>query len=348
MASIRKRETRKGVVWTAEIKRRGHPRESQTFTRRIDAQTWARRRETEISESRANPLRTARRFTVTMLITRYKDDVLPSKSVSTIPTQKKQLDWWQDQIGYMTLADVTASTITACMDKLRHKGKAEATRVRYLAVLSHAFSCAVRNWEWCATNPCRNVSRPREPRGRVRSLSDEERERLLHAARQSRNSALSVIVQLALCTGGRRGEILHLRWPDVDLVREHVTFHDTKNNERRSVPLVDPALSALREYIRTRRRLDTDLVFPSPTGTTPLVINKTWGRIIARAGLENFRFHDLRHTAASYLAQNGATLAEISEIMGHKSLQMVKRYAHLQPEHLRASLKRMSQGAFQS
>jgi integrase len=331
----------------AELKRKGHPRESRTFLRRSDAVTWARRRETEISESRANPTSTARRFTVAMLIARYKDDVLPAKSPSTIPTQDAQLTWWQDEIGYMTLADVTARTIMAYLDKLRRDGKAEATRVRYLAVLSHVFSFAIRDWEWCTVNPCRHVSKPREPRGRIRFLSETEREQLLHAAHESRNRALPVIIQLALCTGARRGEILHLRWPDVDLVRDHVTFHETKNDERRSLPLVDPALSALKEYARTHRRIDTDLVFPSPTGTTPLVINKTWLRIVKRAGLENFRFHDLRHSCASYLAQNGATLAEISEVLGHKSLQMVKRYAHLHPEHLRPSLQRMSREVLQ-
>jgi integrase len=283
---------------------------------------------------------------VAKLIARYKDEVLAGKSASTIPTQKAQLSWWQEQIGYMTLADVTTSTVTACLEKLRREGKAEATRGRYLAVLSHAFNYAVRDWEWCTTNPCQHVSKPKEPRGRVRYLSDEERARLLQAAVQSRNRALPVIVHLALWTGARRGEILHLRWSNVDLVREHVTFLETKNDERRSVPLVDPALSVLREYARTQRRIDTDLVFPSPTGTTPLVINKTWSRIVKRARLQDFRFHDLRHSCASYLAQNGATLAEISEILGQKSLQMVKRYAHLQPEHLRSSLQRMSREVF--
>ena len=346
MATFRRRTTQGGVVWTAEIKRKGFPRESLTFARRTDAKTWANRRETEISETRANPTSVARRFTVAMMIARYKDEVLPGKSPSTIPTREAQLSWWQQQIGHMTLADVTAGVISGCLELLRRARRSEATRVRYLAVLSHAFNHTIRDWEWCVMNPCRHVSKPREPRGRVRFLSTEERDRLFRAVYQSRNRAVPVIIQLALYTGARRGEVLSIRWPDVDLVREQVTFQQTKNDDRRTVPLVEPALSALREHARTQRRIDTDLVFPSPTGTKPLIINKTWGRIVARAGLENFRFHDLRHSCASYLAQNGATSAEISEILGHKSLQMVKRYAHLQPEHLRSSLQRMSREVF--
>lgn len=348
MATIRKRVTAKGTVWTAEVKRKGYPRESRTFSRQMDAQAWSRKRETEISETRANPTAIARRYTVTKLIDRYREEVLPGKSASTIPTQDKQLVWWQQQIGHMTLADVTPSIVSTCLEKLRRNGRSEATRVRYLGVLSHAFSHAVRDWEWCPVNPCKQVRKPREPRGRVRYLSDSERERLLQATEESRNPALTVIVLLALCTGARRGELLNLRWRDVDLTRELLTFHETKNDERRTVPIVEPALSALREYARTKRRIDTPLVFPSPTGTAPLVINKTWARIIKRAEIEDFRFHDLRHSCASYLAQNGATLAEISEILGHKSLQMVKRYAHLQPEHLRSPLQRMSTKVLQS
>jgi integrase len=348
VATIRKRDTQKGVVWTAEIKRRGQPRESKTFSRRTDATTWARRRETEISENRANPGAIARRHTVANLLRRYRDEVLPHKRASTSFTQSRQLIWWEGQIGHMFLADVLPATVSASMEKLRQAGKANATRVRYLAVLSHAFNTAVKDWGMCLSNPCEKVRKPKEPRGRARFLSDDERSILLNAAHGCRNAAVPLIIQLALCTGARQGEIRNLRWPEVDLTREQVTFLDTKNDDRRTVPLVEPALSAMREYARTHRRVDTTLVFPSPNGHKPLVINKTWDRLMQRAGLDDFRFHDLRHSCASYLAQNGASLAEISEILGHRSLQMVKRYAHLRPEHLRNSLQRMSREVLQS
>jgi integrase len=123
-------------------------------------------------------------------------------------------------------------------------------------------------------------------------------------------------------------EPLSLRWADVDLSRGALTLQDTKNGERRTVPLVGPALDLMRQHAKVRR-IDTDLVFPSVQGVKPLHIRLAWEKARQQAGLENFVFHDLRHSCASYLAMNGASLLDISSILGHKSLAMVKRYAHL-------------------
>src|SRR5215470_15693564 len=130
-----------------------------------------------------------------------------------------------------------------------------------MAASSHVFTVAVREWQWCADNPVRKVSKPREARGRVRFLSDDERERLLAACQTSRNKHLYTITVLALATGARRGELLNLRWSDVDLKRGTLTFHQTKNGERRAVPLTGHALDVLTRHAKVRR-LDTAFVFP--------------------------------------------------------------------------------------
>jgi integrase len=119
--------------------------------------------------------------------------------------------------------------------------------VRYLAVLSHAFSVAMKEWGWVAANPLRNVSKPVEPRGRVRFLDTNECSRLLGACRGSASEALYIIVVLALTTGMRRGEIMGLRWWDVNLDDACLTLHQTKNGERRVVPLVGQALELLQK-----------------------------------------------------------------------------------------------------
>jgi len=215
----------------------------------------------------------------------------------------------------------------------------------YLSALSHAFCIAVREWGWLEDSPTRKVRKPKQPRGRVRFLNDEERQRLLAACQASLSPYLYTVVMLALATGARRGELLSLCWPDVDLKRGTLTFHETKNGERRTVPLTGQVLTLMQQHARVRR-IDTVLVFPNSTGKRALDIRAAWQGAVKRAGIVDFRFHDLRHTAASYLAMSGASLAEIAEVLGHKTLAMVKRYAHLSEAHTRGVVERMNRAVF--
>ena len=126
-------------------------------------------------EGRHFPSTTAKRHTVNDLIARYLNDVLPSKRTSTAYNQRYQLQWWEAQLGHYALADVTPALLIECRDKLtRNKARRQsgATVKRWLAVLSDCFTMAVREWQWCDENPVRTISKPREPRGRVRYLSD--------------------------------------------------------------------------------------------------------------------------------------------------------------------------------
>ncbi len=193
---------------------------------------------------------------------------------------------------------------------------------------------------WLDHSPVRNVSKLKEPRGRVRFLSDDERERLLAACRQSACSTLYPLAVLALATGARQGELLGLRWPHIDWQRSVAVLHDTKNGERRAIPLHGPARDLLRER-GSVRRLGTDLVFARPNGSATFP-RKAWENALRAAQIEDFRFHDLRHSAASYVAMNGATLAEIAEVLGHKTLAMVKRYSHMTEQHTSAVVARMN------
>jgi integrase len=207
-------------------------------------------------------------------------------------------------------------------------------------------SVASREWEWIEINPCGKVPKLREPRGRVRFLSDDERARFLEACRQSSAPYLHILVVLALSTGARYMELLGLRWLQIDIRRGTIRLEKTKNGERRSLPLKGLALELMQDHARVRR-LDTDLVFPSARDSTrPVHIRSVFEAALARTGIEDFHFHDLRHSCASYLAMNGASLAEISEILGHKTLQMVKRYAHLSDGHVAGIVARMNDAIF--
>ncbi|HUD00807.1 MAG TPA: site-specific integrase, partial [Rhabdochlamydiaceae bacterium] len=220
--------------------------------------------------------------------------------------------------------------------------------VRYLAALSHALSTACKEWGWLEDSPMRKVSKPKEPRGRVRYLETEERERLLQACRESKNPYLYTVVVTALSTGMRRSEILNLTYRDVDLDKGRITLHETKNGERRVVPLVGHALELLRQH-GSIRRIDTVLVFPAIRGQKPqkvLNFRGAWETALKSAAIDDFRFHDLRHSCASYLAMNGASLAEIGELLGHKNLQVTRRYSHLSEVHTAGVVESMNEKIF--
>lgn len=161
-----------------------------------------------------------------------------------------------------------------------------------------------------------------------------------------RSRLLYAIVVIALSTGARKNEIMTLKWPQINLSQGLITLHETKNNERRTIPLQGHALELVRELAKVRR-LDTDLLFPSHKDPNkPLSINTIWKRAVKDAGLVDFKFHDTRHSCASYLLMSGATLAELSELLGHKSLEMVKRYAHMTTPHAAKIVAKMNQAIF--
>jgi integrase len=241
--------------------------------------------------------------------------------------------------------------VTQCRDELITKGSggkkacAPATTVRYLAALSHVFTVAVNDWEWAESNPVKGVRKPKEPCGRDRYLLDEERERLLTACKASKSKDLYTFVVLALATGMRRGEIAWLEWRDVDFARGVITLRDSKNGTRRGIPLRGPIVKILKTRAGTRQQ-ESALVFPGDNPKKPIDLTTPWRTALAKSGVEDFRFHDLRHTAASYLAMNNASSLEIAGVLGHKTLQMTKRYSHLSVDHLGAVMERVNERMF--
>lgn len=351
MATIQERKSRDGkTTYRVQVRLKGHPIQSATFDRKTDAKKWAVNTESAIREGRHFKTSAAKKHTLANLIQRYIDQILPTKPKSQYK-QSIQLKWWSDQIGSYTLADVTPALIGEQRDKLLNSNTSRgtprnpATVNRYLAALSHALNIAVKDWGWLETNPMTKLRKLKEARGIVRYLDDDERPRLLEACKQGSNPYLYIIVVLCISTGARKNEILSLTWKDVDLDRAIITLHETKNGERRILPITGHALDILSAHAKVRR-IDTDLLFPNNAGDKPIDIRAPWEAALKKADIENFRFHDLRHSAASYLAMNGATLAEIAEVLGHKTLQMVKRYAHLSEAHTAKIVGKMNESIF--
>jgi len=353
MASIQKRITKDGrVSYRALVRVKGHPVNSATFNKRSDAVKWGQEREAEFRLKKYFPIISNNgKRNLGKLIDQYLYKVLPDKK--DIARQTIQLNWWKAQLGNFKLCDISSSTISECRKKLQigntHYGKPRsATTVnRYLAAISHVFTVAWKEWNWIDHNPVLNVRRHKEPRGRVRFLDDQERQRLLEACKESKSIFLHPIVVLALSTGMRKGEILGLRWRDVDFDSKRIVIQETKNGERRAVPLVGAALQLIDNLKVNGRGSMDDFIFHSPgESAKSCSIRTAWEKAIGRAKIENFRFHDLRHSTASYLAMNGASLLEIADILGHKTLQMVKRYSHLSEDHKADVLERMNKKVF--
>jgi integrase len=349
MADIRARIGRSGkVTYQVRVRLTGSRTIVKTFKKLTDARDWARKTEGAVREGQSFPERSVLRRSLGEVIARYEEEILPQYGEKEQIERLGKLAWWKRQLGAeRPLFEIGAADICECRARLAREGPrgrpaSPSTQNRYLQVLKHVYSKAVREWEWATDNPVVRVQARQEPRGRVRFLSGEERERLLAACKVSPEPRLYPLVVVALGTGARRGELLGLSWRDVDLTRGRAIVQESKNGERRSLTLAGQALDVLGERARLRR-VGVDPVFASAHGREAWFPERDWKEVLRKAKVHDFRFHDLRHTFASYLAMSGATLAELAEALGHKTLAMVKRYAHLSEQHTSQVVVRMTE-----
>lgn len=195
-----------------------------------------------------------------------------------------------------------------------------------LNILKHLLRLCVE-WEIIPINPAQGVKSPRVPAGRIRYLQPTELRVLLEACPEW----LRHFAMLAVCTGMRRGEVLGLRWLDVDLVHARIMLPQTKNGEGRIVYLNQLAQDVLRSLAGTTQPKPLDKLFPD---TSPEKASVAFKRACDSVGISDFRFHDLRHTAASWLRMSGADIHTVAQLLGHKDLRMAARYQHLSPAFL--------------
>ncbi len=346
MASIEPRTNDKGdKSYRVKIRLKGYPTQSATFDRLTDAKKWAAATESAIREGRHFKTAEAKKHTFSDMLTRYYAEVLPDYNDKEQKERKSRLEFWRQGIGHCLLADVTPVAITEHKNKMIQSA---ATVDKYIKNLSHVFTVAVNDWGWLEDNPVKKVKSPKLPRGRVRFLDEAERERFLTACQQSTNKQLYICVILALSTGMRQGELMGLKWQDVNLKDGFIILHETKNGERRRVPLASHGLELLREHAKVRR-LDTDLLFPGTVHAhKPIDLRSPFEKALEAALINDFHWHDLRHCTASYLAMDGASPGEIAEVLGHKTLAMVKRYAHLSDGHVSTVVTSMNEKIFKN
>lgn len=344
MASIEKRTNNGKTSYRVKIRIKGRKSQSATFKRLTDAKQWATT--AEVAASQDKYLSPAQRGTITLseAIKRYQPYLDTLKSGDG---HGYLLGLWLTVLGDVHLDSIKPANITAIRDRwLAEKTKAgillaPSTVYKRMTALSGLLRTAVMDWQLLNENPMVSVRLPKVSKGVVRFLSADETDangqvipgeltRLLSACDASDSPYLRVAVLLSLATGGRRGEVLGLRWSDIDWQHEQVVFSETKNGTTRAVPVPEKVLCLL----RARRRIGKGLLFPSTVDLEqPVDLRTPFRTALRRAGIEDFRWHDLRHTTASWLAMNGASLLEIADVLGHKTLAMVQRYAHLSQQH---------------
>lgn len=322
------------VRWLAQVRRKGAKHQCKTFTRFEDARKWKRDMEVKVEQGVAGLDAESQKRTLAEAIKRYRREVCPQ--MKNPHDRYRHLDWWTERHGRLTLNQVTGPLLIEAQGELKSgtymRGNSEfqrsaATTNRYLATISHVLSRAVK-WGWLNESPVKRVDKLKEPRGRVPELTEDQRVRLLDACRESGNEILYPVVMVALATGARRGEIESLRRADVDLEHRTALVRNTKNSSDRTLHLNDSA-AVLEPFVKVAR-LGSPLLFPGPRKSQrPHSTETAWKWACRRAGLTGFRFHDLRHVYASDMARNGLTTFMLADALGHKTLAMVKRYAHL-------------------
>ena len=324
MATIIKLEGKKAVTYKVVIRRKGFATITRNFPTRKSAREWAR--ETEGNHDRMTRLGGGgSKISLTDAIGKYtlqydgKDQSVHYK-----------LAWWKEKLGNFRLSEVRRPDIAGALDGL---DLTPASRNRYLSTLSQVFELA-RDKELIDVNPCKGVKRGEEKSRFGRALSDEEKKRLLQACRQSAWDRMYLLVIMALSTGARRGELFSLTWGDIDVKRGIAKLSTTKNGNPRYLPIIEPVMQIIRALPRP---IDSTVcLFPSeddPHKSRYAGFRRQWFKVLEAADIQDFRFHDLRHSAASYLTQAGTPLVTVAEILGHKTMQMVQRYSNVYIEH---------------
>ena len=326
MATIQKMNRKKGVGYRVIIRKKGINPISKIFSTKKLAVQFANKLESDNEYLIAYGQKSVIQK---MYLSELFDDYLLNAYTGKYPKdQRSKFNFWLKSIGNKTIDSITIVDITKVLSHLSDT-KSNATVNRFKAAISVVFNYACRQYN-LTSNPVGLIPSKPEDNHRVRYLSTLERNRLLRACGEANWSKLYLLVLMAITTGARRGELLGLRWNDIDFERQTAYVKTTKNGQPKVLPLTDDVASSLTRF----RQQGSSLIFNSEVKSDKaFCFNKQWKKALELAEVDNFRFHDLRHTTASYLAMSGASLLEIADVLGHKQISVTQRYAHLCIDH---------------
>ena len=313
MGSIRKRKNR----YEAQIRRRGLQSLTKTFNSKTDATVWVRGIEARIDAGDLNIL-APKLTTLGDLLARYQNEVTPLKKGHAAEARRINR-LLHDPISSFSLRDLNGVILAQFRDRRINDGVRAA---QYdLIIIRHAIKIAQLEWGVpMPNNPVDDIRIPNGIRRRDRRLREHEYECLELAVQSCKNPLIWPLTQFAIAAAMRRSEILSLRWDDIDLDAQIATLAHTKNGSKREVPLTKFALEILKGLDQ-----ETNHVFLISENAFRL----GWSRLIKRSGINDLRFHDLRHEAVSRFFEMGLSVPEVALISGHRDLRMLASYIHL-------------------
>ncbi len=332
MPTIRKR----GKAWHVQVRRAGYPPLTKSFTTKTDALAWSREKERSIDRAELPPnIGDLKRLTIGNLLTRYRHEITPRKRGAV--TERSRLGiLLSHRISQTSLNNLSGGIIAQYRDDRLRKVKPASAR-RELTILRHVFEVARRDWDIpIRENPFVRVRMPPDSPARERRLVGDEEAKLFAAIGPRAAWYLRPFLILLIETGMRRGELLSIRWQDIDFTRRTVQILKTKNGYSRRIPLTPTALETLKAILRDSNQ---ERVFPINAGAVRLA----WVRLCRKAGLIDLRMHDLRHEAVSRFFEYGLSIPEVTLISGHRDPRMLNRYTHLKPELVAAKLEKAIQ-----
>ena len=351
-------------TWQAVVRRKGFKPVKKSFARKTDATKWAAQIEGAIDRGEYSPERPTVRITFKELVEKFSTapDGLLSMSKTTQEVMPYNLVQWVKHLGHLRLLDIDAETIEIAMEKVATRRRistagndlgqiSPSTLKRDVSALGGIFKWAA-NKRIIDETPMRKVVKPEIHDARERYLTDEELHRLLDACDQSESAELGLAVRLALFTGMRQADVMGLQWgrvnlgdlptPHIDdtgrmftIPPRHCLVTVTKNGHPHLAPLEGMAFDALKAWSSKHRTFDGNrLVFPGRHNSyQPLDLRTPWKTALRRAGVEGFRWHDLRHSFASMMLKTGVSHIELAKLTGHRDLKSLMRYVHIAPEH---------------
>ncbi|HAS6760362.1 TPA: tyrosine-type recombinase/integrase [Vibrio parahaemolyticus] len=330
MTTIQARKGKKRTTYRVQFMRDGQ-RISKSFSTKKDAEKFAAKMLVDRDFSQALTNQALNNLLLSDVIGEFLDQY-SGKDVSIV----QRLTFWGQLFGHLPVGKVTRLGIKSELKKLRERCS-PATANRYKAALGTIYRYLLEEHE-VEYNPVKGIPLFAENNARTRFLDDEELRRLFRACKQSQWERLHLLVLLAVTTGGRRSELIKVCWDNVDLKNRTIYLGVTKNGEQRLLTLTNEVVEELLRF-----RSSNGYIFPSLKQPETYFKNFDcyWKTALHQANVKDFRFHDLRHTCASILAMNGASLLEICQVLGHKSITMTQRYAHLCIGHKQALTDRV-------
>lgn len=324
MATYTKRANGK---WQAKIRKKGYKTLTNTFSRKTDAMTWAKEKELEMERGYFESTETAEKVLMCDLLDRFKEEV--TSKYKSPEWSNYAINYLKKVIGHFRLIEFDVDSARDYKEYRLSKVSGDTVR-KEMSLIKRMIDYSMREWNIHLPkgNPFLKISLPPKGKARDRRLKQGEFE-IIKKEAENYGGYISIVFELAVETAMRRGEINNLRWSNINLDKRTAHLPDTKNGDSRTVPLSSRAIELLKQV-----ESSGDKLFPVNGDS----IGKAFRRVTDRIGIEDLRFHDLRHEATSRLFEKGLQLMEVASITGHKDLAMLKRYTHLDAEKLALKL----------